>query len=369
MVKKLLLSVVLLGATGLFATEGVSDMAVQLFGKEGASKRVSTGVVFIDGLYERAPYSVTREGNVILINGRVASRFKVESATAGMRATAAAAAAHDPAAQEPTISEEGGAVIGSEPTPQLVSSRKTSGKTPSALEAKMAKQYPNGAGLEAKLAAQKKAKDLKAASSKGSFNTESNGSGDPMALFEEADYTYTPPSKPEPKAVPYVRPSTTQAFSDKVAKDKARAAEVAAKAKAAADEQAEEESEGEEIATEDFDNLTEEEIADLTKRASERRAKLEKLLEADSLILLSSTTSAAKVEKKAVMQRFVVSLEKLCSGASADKLQAQWGRTLPRGYLQRIYDNRESNLPAMKTLILRVNREVKAAREKAGRRL
>ena len=368
MVKKLLLSVALLGATGLFATEGVSDMAVQLFGKEGASKRVSTGVVFIDGLYERAPYSVTREGNVILINGRVASRFKVESATAGMRATAAAAAAHDPAAQEPTISEEGGAVIGSEPTPQLVSSRKTSGKTPSALEAKMAKQYPNGAGLEAKLAAQKKAKDLKAASSKGSFNTESNGSGDPMALFEEADYTYTPPSKPEPKAVPYVRPSTTQAFSDKVAKDKARAAEAAAKAKAAADEQAEE-SEGEEIATEDFDNLTEEEIADLTKRVSERRAKLEKLLEADSLILLSSTTSAAKVEKKAVMQRFVVSLEKLCSGTSADKLQAQWGRTLPRGYLQRIYDNRESNLPAMKTLILRVNREVKAAREKAGRRL
>ena len=69
------------------------------------------------------------------------------------------------------------------------------------------------------------------------------------------------------------------------------------------------------------------------------------------------------------MQRFVVGLEKLCSGASADKLQAQWGKMLPRAYLQRIYDNRESNLPAMKTLLLRVNREVKAAKEKAGRRL
>ena len=174
MVKQLLLGLALCGAMVLSATEGVSDMAVQLFGKEAATKRVDKGVVFIDGLYVKAPYSVTREGNVILINGQIASRFKVESAVAGAMATAREAAKNDPAMQGGEISEEAGATIGSDDTPTLESTSKgtkaPAGKKPSALDAKIAKQYANGTGLEAKIAAQKKAKELKEASAKGSFN-------------------------------------------------------------------------------------------------------------------------------------------------------------------------------------------------------
>ena len=372
MVKQLLLGLALCGAMVLSATEGVSDMAVQLFGKESATKRVDKGAVFIDGLYVKAPYSVTREGNVILINGQIASRFKVESAVAGAMATAREAAKNDPAMQGGEISEEAGATIGSDDTPTLETTSKgtkaPAGKKPSALEAKIAKQYANGTGLDAKIAAQKKAKELKEASAKGSFNESSSGTGETMALFEEADYTYTPPAKPEPPAVPYVRPAAKASFAETAAKNKARAAEVAAKAAAAASG-AKEDEESEEIATEDFENLSEEEIAAITKKVADRRALLEKLLEADSLILLSANTSAAKTQKKAVMLRFVASLEKLCSASSADALVKQWGKTLPAGYLRKIYDNRESNAPEMKTLILRVNREQKEAKERSSRRL
>ena len=367
-----LLGVALLGACALSATEGVSDMAVQLFGKEAAGKRVTTGAVFIDGLYIKGPYSVTREGNVILINGQVASRFKVASAMDGVKATAAEAAKGDPAMEGGQVSDEAGATIGSDPEPTLENTSRgasagSSAKKPSALEAKLAKQYPNGMGLEAKLAAQKKAKELKEASAKSGFNTSASPSTDPMALFEEADYTYTPPSKPEPKAVPYVRPAAKTSFSDKVAANKAREAELAEKAAAA--EKTRAEAEEEEISTENFDNLSESEIADLTKRVSDRRALLEKRLEADYLILLSSTASAAKTEKKDVMYKFVSSLEKACSAATADTLIKQWGKTLPRAYLQRIYDNRESNIPEMKALVLRAARELKAAKERSNRRL
>ncbi len=372
MVKQLLLGLALCGAMVLSATEGVSDMAVQLFGKEAAGKRVEKGAVFIDGLYVKAPYSVSREGNVILINGQIASRFKVESAVAGAMATAREAAKNDPAMQGGEVSDEAGATLGSDDTPTLDAAAKgtkaSGGKKPSALEAKIAKQYAGGTGLDAKLAAQKKAKELKEASSKGAFNESSAGTNDPMALFEEADYTYTPPSKPEPPAVPYVRPAAKASFAEIAAKNKARAEEVAAKAAAAAAGEAED-AESEEIATEDFENLSEEEIAAITKKAADRRALLEKLLEADTLVLLSSNTSAAKTQKKPVMQRFVVSLEKLCSAASADALVKQWGKAIPASYLRKIYDNRESNAPEMKTLLLRVNREVKEAKDRSSRRL
>lgn len=372
MLKQMLMGLTLFGAVMAQATEGVSDMAVQLFGKEAAEKRVSTGVVFIDGLYIKAPYSVTREGNVILINGQIASRFKVESAMAGAIATAKEAAKNDPAMQEGVVSETAGATIGSDDTPTIATpkpGKEKGARGPTALEEKIAKQYANGTGLEAKLAAQKRAKELKEASGKGSFNSASSGSGDAMALFEEADYTYTPPAKPEPKAVPYIRPAAKESFAERAAKNKARADELAAQAKAAAAGNQETEAAEDEIATEDFENLSEEEIADITKRASDRRAQLEKLLGADSMIFLSASTSAAKVEKKASMQRFVLSLEKLCAASSADALVKQWGKSLPAGYLRKIYDNRATNAPEMKTLLLRVNREVKEAKERASRRL
>ena len=72
MLKRMLMVAALMGAGLAAAAEEVSDMAIQLFGKEESGKRVETGALFIDGLYIKGPYEVTRQGNVIFINGRVA---------------------------------------------------------------------------------------------------------------------------------------------------------------------------------------------------------------------------------------------------------------------------------------------------------
>lgn len=366
MLRQMLLGVALICAAGAFATEGVSDMAVKLFGKEEATKRVAEGALFVDGLYIKAPYSVTREGNVILVNGRVASRFKVESkADAKAKADAEAAKGDAGKAGADVVSEEDGATVGSDPTPTLGDAPAgNSGPKVSEIERRLAQR--GGGSIEERLAAQRKAKDQKGKQAVGSFNQESSGS-DPLALFEEADYTYTPPSRPEPKAVPYIRPAAQKSMAERLADAKAREAEVAAKASGKS--AAEDEAEGDAIATENFDNLTEEEIAAYTQRFSKFRALIEQNLAADRLIFLSSANSGAKAESRTVMRRFVASLGKLCSAPDASRLVAQWGATLPRGYLGKIYNNREANNREIRTLLLRIAREVKEERERAERRL
>ncbi len=369
-----ILCVALLCAGLASATEGVSAMATQLFGQERAAKRVATGAVFIDGLYVKGPYAISREGNVILVNGRIASRFKVESKAAAAKAekaaTDAAAAAEDPAAigGDDVVSDEGGATIGSDPTPTLGAAPKadaaSGGRTPSAIEERLAKSGKGG-GIAGRLSAQQRAKNLKDQSAKGTFNTDPTGN--PEALFEEADYTYTPPSRPEPKAVPYVRPgakkSMTQQLADAKAKETAQAAKRTAAAEAApADD-------GDEIATETFDDLTEEEIVAYTKRFAKRRADLEKILENDCLLLLSSQTSGAQYKNRSVMWRFVTQLNELCQAPTASRLIATWRTTLPAGYLQRIFDNRAANAKEMQTLILRVQREARALQERSRNRI
>ena len=368
MLKQILLSLAFLGATSVFATEGVSEMAVQLFGKEEAGKRVSEGVVFIDGQYVRAPYSVTREGNVILVNGRIASRFKVESSAAKEEP-----AAEDDGASTGYVSEEEGADIGSDATPTIEDvpeAPKEAPKKTSTIEAKLAKK--GGGSIDERLAAKQKAKDLKKASSKGSFNTEPE-SKDPMALFEEADYTYTPPSKPEPPAVPYVRPAAQKSMSERMAEARkkdptaAKKPEEVAEAATAAGDEAEA---GEDVvAVESFDDLTEEEIADYTQRFTERRAAIEKALAADGMVFLSSKASGMKVIKRKDAQRFIAQFEELCKAKSSAKLIEKWGRSMPRAYLQRIYDNRTENLKNMKSLFMRLKREEKANKGRSKPRL
>ncbi len=352
MVKRLVLCAAMVCAMSAMATEGVAEMAVELFGKEPAKKSVEKGALFIDGLFIKAPYSVSREGNVILVNGRIASRFAVGGAADEKAEADARAAQSDPAADGTgAVSDEDGATIGSNDT------------APSAIDAKVAKKKGKGS-IEDRLNAKKRAKNLKEKSSAGTFNQEAT-SGDPTALFEEADYTFTPPSKPEPKAVPYIRPGAKKSMGEQFAAAKAKEAEAQAKNKAAA---AEGTVEDEQIAVENFDNLTEEEIAKLTKMVTAFRSLVEKSLEQDRLVFLSSTNSGAKAEKKPIMQRFVVTLKKLCEAPDDSRLIRQWGKTLPEGYLSRIYNNREANTAEMKELVQRVAADVKAERAKAGSR-
>ncbi|MBQ9693557.1 MAG: hypothetical protein IJV69_02235 [Kiritimatiellae bacterium] len=377
MLKHFLFGLALMGAASGFATEGISDVAAQLFGTEEASKRVSDGVVFIDGEYVRGPYSVTREGNVILVNGRIASRFKVEARAAAEAAARAAVTATDPGiganGHEDRVSDDEGASLGSDDTPQLDDTpvKEATVKT-SAIDAKLAKSGKGGS-IDERLAAKQKAKNLKKESATGTFNQVADA-GDPMALFEEADYTYTPPSKPEPKAVPYVRPAAQKPIAERMAEARKKDAETAKKAMATAadaETEAEEEvGEGEDlVAVEDFSELTEEEIDAYTKKFTERRAAIEKTLNADGMVLLSSASSGMKSVKRATMWRFVQQLEGLCGANNASKLQSKWGKELPRAYLQRIYDNRSENIKNMKTLILRVKREEKAAKQRQKNRI
>ena len=375
MLKRVVLSFALMCAASAFATEGVSDVATQLFGSEEAGKRVSDGAVFIDGEFIRGPYSVTREGNVILVNGRIASRFKVEARAAQEAAARAAATTADPGigenGNEDRVSDEEGATIGSEPTPELddVPAKAPAAAKTSAIDAKLAKSG-KGKSIDERLAAKKKAKNLKAESSGGTFNKEPSG-GDPMALFEEADYTYTPPSKPEPKAVPYVRPAAQKPMAERMAEARKKDAEAAKKAMAVAEAEPEpEEEEGSDlVAVEDFSELTEEEIEAYIKKFTARRAQIEKTLAGDGMVFLTSASSGMKDVKRTIMWRFVQQLEDLCAANNAAKLQGKWGKELPRGYLQRIYDNRADNIKNMKTLILRVKREEKAAKAKQKNRL
>ena len=369
MLKRMLLCLALAGATSVFATEGVSDMAVQLFGKEEAGKRVTDGAVFIDGQFVRAPYSVTREGNVILVNGRIASRFKVEAAASKTPPPAAGGASeHDAAGGgDGYVSEEEGADIGSDATPTLpdTPAAKESTKQTSTIEAKLAKKGPSG--IDAKLAAKQKAKDMKKATTGGSFNTEATPSN-PMALFEEADYTYTPPSKPEAPAVPYVRPAAQKPIAERMAEARKKDAAAQKKAMTVAKEEPAAEGDDEEstdvVAVEDFDDLTEEEITAYTKKFTERRAQIEKALAADGIVLLSSGTGGMKSIKRATAWRFITQYEELCKAKDASKLQNKWGTTIPRTYLQKMYDNATENVKNMKTLVSRVNREAKKAQQR-----
>ena len=347
MLKRVLTVAALLCAGWATATEGVSDMATQLFGKESAAKRVETGALFIDGRYVKGPYAVTREGNVILINGQIASRLKVEArAKAEAERQAALAAERAKAAEEAR---------------QAAQDRETARRAERA--APKARQNIRG-GLKERQAQQKRDKAIQDASGQSGFNTEATG-GDPTALFEEADYTYTPPARPEPKAVPYIRPGAKQNLRQRIAARDERVAAAKAKTQAAEAEGAD----AEEVATENFDDLTEAEIDAYAKQFAKRRADLEKILANDCLLLLSSQSSGASYKGRTTMWRFVTQLGDLCAAGNANRLIAAWGKEIPRAYLRRIYDNRAANSTEMESLIRRANDALEDVRRRSERRI
>ncbi|HIV09624.1 MAG TPA: hypothetical protein IAC79_05895, partial [Candidatus Spyradenecus faecavium] len=133
--------------------------------------------------------------------------------------------------------------------------------------------------------------------------------------------------------------------------------------------QAEAADDGEEIATENFDDLTDEEIKAYTEQFAKRRATLEALLARDSLLLLSSQTSGALYKNQSTMQRFVTQLSGLCQAGNAGKLVSAWGKEIPRAYLQRIYNNRTANSTEMESLVRRAKDALEAARKRSESRI
>lgn len=306
------------------AQDGVDPLAVSLFGETDGAK-VSTGVVFIDGLLIPAPYTVSQKGNVIFVNGKVASRFSVEH-------------------EEETAAPDDAPVLEDNPAPSRSSASPSSASRSVAMPKAM-----SPAERRAAAAREKAKREIRPT---GGFNTDPNPNAGATALFEEADYTYTPPKKPEPKAIPYVRPAAVSG-SDRIAKMKAVEAEKRAKleaARAAAAEAAER-------AVENFDSLTEDEIAAYKEQFTKRRDILEKALKSDNLIFLSSGVSSTALYPKAEMAQFMVAFYKAIS--KDDPKTMAVNSKMKAAYLNDIWANRDKSKDALAPILKRIVAEAK----------
>lgn len=368
------MAIALMCTTGLMAT-GASETAKLVLGKKEATKeRIDKGALFIDGLFIRGPYTVTREGNLILVNGKIAARLKIdavedESADEDAEATDEAVVAEEETESSETTEED---------VAEVEMPNRT--RTRADIEA-AAKERTDAArkrsGQKSLLEKEAERKKAKIAKPKPAFNQEVV-STNPNALFEEADYTYTPPQRAEPKAVPYIRPAQKMSLKERLAAEEAeKAAKVAAEAEVAevkdasnaetAPEVVEDQPSEEEIAAAEdavLETLTEEEAARYIKALDARHKQIEVALQRDYLVFLSSSTVAWKASPKALMQRFILSLEK--DAGSAEKFAKAWN-TLPQSYLRRVYKYREENSTNTKTLRLRIQREQRAAKDKPKR--
>lgn len=307
------------------AQDGVDPLAVSLFGETDGAK-VSTGVVFIDGLLIPAPYTVSQKGNVIFVNGKIASRFSVEH-------------------KEETAASDDAPVLEDNPAPSRSSASPSSASRSVAMPKAM-----SPAERRAAAAREKAKREIRPT---GGFNTDPNPNAGATALFEEADYTYTPPKKPEPKAIPYVRPAAVSG-SDRIAKMKAVEAEKRAKLEAARAAAA---AEAAERAVENFDSLTEDEIAAYKEQFTKRRDVLEKALKADNLIFLSSGVSSTALYPKAEMAQFMVAFYKAIS--KDDPKTMAVNSKMKAAYLNDIWANRDRSKDALAPILKRIVAEAK----------
>lgn len=307
------------------AQDGVDPLAVSLFGETDGAK-VSTGVVFIDGLLIPAPYTVSQKGNVIFVNGKVASRFSVEH-------------------EEETAASDDAPVLEDNPAPSRSSASPSSASRSVAMPKAM-----SPAERRAAAAREKAKREIRPT---GGFNTDPNPNAGATALFEEADYTYTPPKKPEPKAIPYVRPAAVSG-SDRIAKMKAVEAEKRAKLEAARAAAA---AEAAERAVENFDSLTEDEIAAYKEQFTKRRDILEKALKSDNLIFLSSGVSSTALYPKAEMAQFMVAFYKAIS--KDDPKTMDVNSKMKAAYLNAIWANRDKSKDALAPILKRIVAEAK----------
>ena len=391
MLKRLLLACALFfGAVLTAAPQGPSAESVKLFGKSAPGTSIASGYLFIDGLFVPAPYTVAREGNVILVNGLPAARLRVEHKERARDAFDREVAKADEAAVggDDVVSDTAGAVIpgsdDTDPPPVLKDDRRTSSsKKTSAIEERLARQKierdrrstsKKPSALMAKKHTQivdgcdcpicRKLRAQQSGSSDG-FNREAVPQN-PMALFEEADYTYTPPKMPEPGATPYTRPAAKKSLKERMAemKGESKKAETPTDASlkdAVADLGADE---GKAPVAENFDGLTEAEIAAAVKKLDGFRASVEKVLKAKGLLLLESDRFAAKPVAPSGTVKFFATLGPFFRDESDAKFVRYWGRALNPDYLKQIHAHREANAKSMQMLIIRAEQAVRKAKSK-----
>ncbi len=312
-------SVMILAALGMCLSVQAQGggIAESVFGKTEGTP-VETGAVFVDGVLLNAPYTVTQVGNTILINGEVVNRFEVLSA-AEKRAKASGTD-KDVAEEAPELPE----VSAKKPATRRVLS------------------------VEERKAAEKKRKEIEAKfDEKGSFNIDPVNRN-PNALFEEADYTYTPPKREEPKVVPYVRPVAVSG-SERIAQQRARAEEMKA--------EREERTNPFREVEESFDSLSEKEIEQYKAQFVKRRAVLENALQGDGMIVCASMNSATAVLTKPEMQKFLVGFFN-AMGKDNQKMMPS-NPKIHKAYVAKMWENRATSKPALVTILKRLKEAAK----------
>ena len=80
--KRWIMVLALVCSCGMVAfAQKATEASIIVFGEAKATKeRIDKGATFIDGRFIRGPYTVTRQGNVILVNGQPAAHLKIEIA-------------------------------------------------------------------------------------------------------------------------------------------------------------------------------------------------------------------------------------------------------------------------------------------------
>lgn len=369
----------MLGVPRVLVAETISPEAVKVFG-ERDGQRVNNGIVFVDGLYIRAPYVVSRKGNGIVINGRyVAMKLPI----------AAEAPKPKPVVVKPVVKKtpkkvvkKGDSIIDELGVADLLDDDgdnddsdtdqdqevvpveenikpEPDDDVPTLDESVLPKApSPAGSAIERILANRKRS------------------NYDLTALFEEADYTYAPPKKPEPKAVPYIRPtallSTKERLAQAKALDAARQA-AATKARASGDDAQENLPSVaiDVVEEENFDGLSPERIARAVKFLDDLCKHYEGRLAKNEILIFSGGASRAtslNVSNQNRVKFFVTMKDAFDGQETSETFVKAMHAHFPYvsgDFLTKIFDQRSVNARLLRLLEARLSREERA--KKAAR--
>lgn len=371
----------------------ISPAAEATFGtRESDGKAINDGAVFVDGKFLRAPYTVTRKGNGLFINGTLVKKVSIsaEDPTAKKGAAeerpasvedelgfsdfvekpdpapVAAQDAHGQAGSEGgyVSDKEGASIGGKKPVPSDV---------PTLDESTAPKEKPKDVFQRRKEKAEQKV-----------YNE--------TELFEEADYTFTPPKRPEPPAVKYIRPATTtlkeRAEAQKAKEEEAAKKRAEAKGKGETLEVPDEGVAGETVAdtpdagtpesTESFEGLSEERIERAKKVMDATCAKYERALRAGKMLLFMVADSWDKEASVKATESFLMEVpDILKDAADAKAFVAAVNAKFPvaeypyldANVLTQIYDNIAANRSSLGLVAAKLKREQKQREEARKRRL
>lgn len=205
--------------------------AVALFGEsEGAPIR--TGIVFVDGRFVRPPYKVSRRGNGIFINGQLFQKLMIAPTPPASEEPDEASAPAPAPAPEPKTASDAGATDekAADDVPDLKVD--VDEKVP---DVDAAGYVPEGVdNVRAPTLSGQRSTSLTPMGGSRQAADAKKKQFDPNDLFEDADFTFSLPRRPEPKAVPYVRPAAEKSMKERAEEARAKEAAEAERRKAAA---------------------------------------------------------------------------------------------------------------------------------------